>query len=536
MHRVLAFEHSYETRFATDDADFNFREDDRYFSGVSSRAACDPNSPQASGDGVDGGSAGQAGCVSWPLNTRVSFGNGSVVDFMGGAAVALSLREVIALAGSSGIDDVNYDAAPDCRDVSATGSAPSACGDLGSGSDSPRYPRFRTTGMRLNVDLLYTNRIGYYDSQNAAASAPFFSRNVTTQMNVSQERVGWAGMGAQTFLLEMPTYSDVDGVESSAKLTRYRQGVMLTFRPSGKIYYFSVSHFFQTLLEGMLLLGSIQFILNMVVFKLLPNGMATVLFNKRQEKVSKTLSFAQMGVRAASNIQSFNMLDTNGDGYLEVKDLVRALAAVPGMSKTQAFEVAQTVLKVADIEKDDGSADGRISFNEYMSLLEGSTAMDFNGFVSLVHTTGEVSKLDRASVLSASLEYDNIVEMMSPGGATDMLARQTRAQIQKAATVQSQYNAAYNTTVEAAVTIQRHARGKLTRAMALEKRAIYTMKQKMPSARASKESMMTLFASSPGGKDKDGSANSEEVTIDVPEMAANEVKASAQEAERAMEG
>ena len=51
--------------------------------------------------------------------------------------------------------------------------------------------------------------------------------------------------------------------------------------------------------------------------------------------------------------------------------VVRALAAVPGMSKRQAFEVAQTVLKVADVEKDDGSADGRISFNEYMSLLTG---------------------------------------------------------------------------------------------------------------------------------------------------------------------
>ena len=355
---------------------------------------------------------------------------------MGGAAVALSLREVIALANSN-IDDVNYDVTPDCRDVSvgmsATGRsahAPSACTDLGSGTpDLPRYPRFRTTGMRLTIDLLYTNRKGYYDSREAAARAPFFSRNVTTQMNVTQERVGWAGMGAQTFHLELPAHSEVDGVESSAKLTRYRQGVMLAFRPSGKIYYFSVSHFFATLLEGLLLLGFVQAVMNIVVFQLLPNGMATVLKNKRQEKVSKTLSFAQVGVRAAANIHSFNALDTNGDGYVEVKDLVRALAAVPGMSKRQAFEVAQTVLKVADVEKDDGSADGRISFNEYMSLLEGSTAMDFNSFVSLVHTTGAVSKLDRASILSASQAYDNAVEVSSPGAAASPLMGRPRSRL-----------------------------------------------------------------------------------------------------------
>lgn len=269
----------------------------------------------------------------------------------------------------------------------------------------------------------------------------------------------------------------------------------------------------------MLLLGLVQFVMNMIVFFILPNGMSTVLSNKRQEKVSKTLSFAQMGVRAASNIQSFNALDTNGDGYLEVKDLVRSLAAVPGMSRTQALEVAQTVLKVADVEKDEGSADGRISFNEYMSLLEGSTAMDFNGFVSLVHTTGEVSKLDQASVLSASQEYDNVVEMSSPGGAapydlTDVREQQTRAQIKRAKTVNVPV-AAYQTSVTAAVTIQRHARGKIARAMTLEKRTIYVMKERMPSPRASKESIKSMFSSSSPGGDKATSAN--EVVIDVPE-------------------
>ena len=246
--RQVAFEHSYKS--------------EKHF-GVSGRSKC----TQTQGDDEISQTAQAKGCATWPLNTRVIFNNGSdPVDFLGGGEVALTLREVIELAGAGGIDNVNYDASLDCRDVGSlqgvkrTGaSTRAACSDLGAGTpDSPRYPRFRTTGMRLTVDLLYSNRQGHYDSSTAADAAPFYSRNVTAVMNVSHERVGWAGMGEQTFLLEDPTYSKTDGVESSAKLTRYRQGVMLAFRPSGKIYYFSPTHFFQTLLEGMLLIGLLK--------------------------------------------------------------------------------------------------------------------------------------------------------------------------------------------------------------------------------------------------------------------------------------
>ena len=64
--------------------------------------------------------------------------------------------------------------------------------------------------------------------------------------------------------------------------------------------------------------------------------------------MSKTRSFAQYGLRAASCIKSFQTLDFNGNGYLEVKDLVGPLASVKGISRKQALEVAQTILKVAD--------------------------------------------------------------------------------------------------------------------------------------------------------------------------------------------
>ena len=50
--------------------------------------------------------------------------------------------------------------------------------------------------------------------------------------------------------------------------------------------------------------------------------------------------------------------------------------------------------------------------------------------------------------------------------------------------------------------------------MTLEKRAIYVMKERMPSPRASKESIKSMFSGSSPGGDKVTSAN--EVVIDVP--------------------
>jgi len=106
---------------------------------------------------------------------------------------------------------------------------------------------------------------------------------------------------------------------------------------------------------------------------------------------------------------------------LEVKDLVGPLASVKGISRKQALEVAQTILKVADggAGKSSGtdSHDGRLSFTEYMSLLEGNSSMDFDSFVSLVHTTGQLHALNSKDMLEASHAYESVLDQATPGRA-----------------------------------------------------------------------------------------------------------------------
>ena len=37
-----------------------------------------------------------------------------------------------------------------------------------------------------------------------------------------------------------------------------------------------------------------------------------------------------------------------------------------------------------------------MSFNEFMSLIEGATSLDFDHYVRLVHTTGKFHKIDQS--------------------------------------------------------------------------------------------------------------------------------------------
>ena len=77
--------------------------------------------------------------------------------------------------------------------------------------------------------------------------------------------------------------------------------------------------------------------------------------------------------------------------------------------------------------------------------------------------------------------------------------------------------AAYEAPVVAAITIQRYARGKLARAMTLERRAIYTIKRQMPSTRLAKESLKAIPGAHPP------------VIIDVPAAALRVAKVPAPE-------
>jgi hypothetical protein len=225
--------------------------------------------------------------ATWPLQTKVIFPDGHEALFTGGQTVKLSLKSILAIAGA-GLDKTNHDVIPDCRMANLACEVHTK--SRADGTTPSRYPRYRTTGIRINVDLLYTNRKGYYEDDFNLA--PLLAPNVTARFNATQVRMGWAGEGPKSENIEMPIV-DADGVETTSVLTRYRQGVVLVFRPSGKIYSFSWTHLLSTVINGVVLVGIAKVITDFVVFYLLPDGVSEVMRNKRAEKVNKIQAFAR---------------------------------------------------------------------------------------------------------------------------------------------------------------------------------------------------------------------------------------------------
>ena len=167
----------------------------------------------------------------------------------------LTLEELISLNRQGfDLDSLNDDVQQDARDVA-------------------NMPYFRTTGMKVTVDLKYDNKM------NGKAVANNNDIDATVDVEAAG---GWAGAGPQVFFVQAPSY-DADGARSAEKMIRYRQGVEVVFRASGLVYAFDTQHFMNTLLSAYLFLAFAVYVMDFVTFNLLPNGISKVLYAKRAE-------------------------------------------------------------------------------------------------------------------------------------------------------------------------------------------------------------------------------------------------------------
>ena len=414
---VVAFEHSYQLSHVHNGQ-----------SGVSNAADCDD---------VSSGS-----CTNTPLKSNVIFPNGSTATFQEGSAVMLPLKDFVAIArGNDGqsmsLDDLNLEASIDCRDKTTSSSCVGSGLGLGQ-PNSPRHPHYRTTGMQINIELLYHNREGeqYDDHGREWGPAPIHNVNVTARINATFEGTGWAGAGPQVFFPEAPTYS-ATGVETRTKMERYRQGVVLVFRPAGRVYRFQWQFLFQTLLNAFLLLGVAKTITDAIAFYLLPliglGSVSMVLRNKRAERVNRDMAFAQQGLKSAIAVKWFSDLDVDKKGYIEVQDLTSVFGSVEHVDKNKALLIAKTVLNSADSHADAEAEQlniptmtgvtqatgepvrkrGRIRFNDFMSLVEGGDTLDFKQFTGLVEGVAKKYAMDEEQKRQAMSAYEEVEKGIS---------------------------------------------------------------------------------------------------------------------------
>jgi LSD1 subclass zinc finger protein len=325
--------------------------------------------------GKAGGLKGSSSVEGKGLSTQIGPNR-----FEGGDRIIMSLEDIIALNPQGHtLATKNSDVRKDKRD------------------NNEAVPYFRATGMKLKVDIVYEN---LYDNSKAGVA----NSDVDAKVEVTAVG-GWAGPGAQVFYIQAPTRDAASGARTYEKMVRYRQGVEVVFVPAGSVYWFDYQHFITVFMGAYLFLAVAVAIMDFVAFNVLPNGVSKVLYAKRAERVSKVHSFAQLGLRAAVAVKDFKALDVDDRGYVEVKDLVSVFGSIPSVDKEEAMMMAQTIMRAADR---DTSLQGRLTFNEFMSLFDGTTALDFDQYVKLVHTTGKAEKLDETARAEASKAYDDV--------------------------------------------------------------------------------------------------------------------------------
>ena len=94
-----------------------------------------------------------------------------------------------------------------------------------------------------------------------------------------------------------------------------------------------------------------------------------VLRGKRMETVTPDHVLAAQGMLSALSVGSYKTLDSDADGLIDMKDIVRAFARVDGISFEQSTEIAGLIMEKGDAGKRSNAGDGKLSFAEFVSVL-----------------------------------------------------------------------------------------------------------------------------------------------------------------------
>ena len=119
----------------------------------------------------------------------------------------MKLKDLLKLAGVNSIDALNY---------------------AGAVADSEGVPAYRMTGMVIELQIDYTNKIpGYYEGSEYRARA-----------SIAKAPIGWAGLGAATDFTAHATPSAGNADGSFETYESYSYGVKIVVKATGEIGHF----------------------------------------------------------------------------------------------------------------------------------------------------------------------------------------------------------------------------------------------------------------------------------------------------------
>lgn len=159
------------------------------------------------------------------------------------------------------------------------------------------FPHRRVVGTSLIIKMMYLGDV----------TDDIFTCEVEV---VSQE--GWTAIGSDVTYTRYTSHQDMDFYD------RYRRGVRIQFAAFGQISSFSWYYLFNTIIQGLVLLGFIPWIVKAVAMFALEES---ALYRKSfSEKFSFKKALAHFGVQAALASQTFKMWNKKGDEEQPVID------------------------------------------------------------------------------------------------------------------------------------------------------------------------------------------------------------------------
>ena len=261
--------------------------------------------------------------------------------------------------------------------------------DIAGGRLGRNAPRFRTCGLRVDLQVFFTNKDGDTDK-------PLYNAKTIHATATASAATGlWSGSGPRTVYEVYP--SGDHGAMTYDKVFVYAQGVAFHFKTTGLFYKFDAQYVVLVLVSGIVLLALAKFVAQQVSLYLIP-GISQMIYNRTREVFDVRTRFAEIGMKAALASLQFHVLDVNGDGVLDTEDLVATYATLHGVTAEEAIAVAKLVSAAADKETD---ALGRpkkqtkkqaavrpetqgVDFSEFLVAREGGQMIGFRQFLDLV--------------------------------------------------------------------------------------------------------------------------------------------------------
>jgi LSD1 subclass zinc finger protein len=332
--------------------------------------------------------------------TAVTFPNGTQREYQPGTPIQLTIHEMLSMAEiknedgttSTGIrlDDANnYVAQTDAR------------------AGKSNYPKFRHTGVMLEVDMEYSNREG--------AELVIGNKDVNVKISVHAKPHNWVSVGPSYFYPTYPT--GPPGQQTFHSVVRYPQDIYVQFKVKGYAYGFNPMFFMQSLVVIFVSLGVVGIFVDTIVFYLLPNGVSLVLRNKRSEYTSRIAAFQEMGMKAAISVGQFARMDEDKTGALNLAQLTKVFGKVNEVDRERAMQIAKTILGNQDT----------VDFEQFMTMTHGD-AITFKEYLKLVKKTGgnvnRLSLMQREQAMKAYADVEQGIEL--PAETTDP-ARQSAA-------------------------------------------------------------------------------------------------------------